>query len=39
MNNFEIEIKLPVPGLEEIKEKLILKGFQEGASIRESDMY
>ena len=39
MNNFEIEIKLPVSSLEEIKEKLILKGFQEGASIRESDMY
>lgn len=39
MKSFEIEIKLPVSSLEEIKEKLILNGFQEGASIRESDMY
>lgn len=39
MNSFEIEMKLPVFSLEEIKEKLIWKGFQEEATVRESDMY
>ncbi len=39
MNSFEIEMKLPVFSLEEIKEKLIWKGFREEATVRESDMY
>ena len=39
MNSFEIEMELPVFSLEEIKEKLIWKGFREEATVRESDMY
>ena len=39
MNNFEIEIKLPVEQLEGIKEKLLWMGFHKEATIREFDMY
>ncbi len=39
MNNFEIEIKLPVEQLEGIKEKLLWMGFHKEATIRECDMY
>ena len=39
MEHFEIEIKLPVEHLEEIKEKLSEKGFREEGIFRESDMY
>lgn len=39
MNTFEIEIKLPIDHPEEIKEKLLSKGFQEEAIVHESDTY
>lgn len=39
MNRYEIEIKLPVKNLDDVKEQLRSKGFQEEAVIRECDMY
>ena len=39
LNRYEIEIKLPVKNLDNIKEQLRSKGFQEEAVIREYDMY
>lgn len=39
LNRYEIEIKLPVKNLDDMKERLRSKGFQEEAVIREHDMY
>ena len=39
MNRYEIEMKLPVKNLDDVKEQLRSKGFQEEALIRECDMY
>lgn len=39
MENFEIEIKLPVNEPEEIMEKLLGQGFRKAGCVREEDMY
>ena len=39
MKRYEIEIKLPVNNLNQVKEQLLGKGFQEEATVRECDMY
>ena len=39
MKNYEIEIKLPISDRENVRAKLLDRGFEKEASIRECDMY